>query len=105
MSTLEVASFVGIEVAQATLDVAVIPSGEHWQVANEPAALEGLVQRLHALSPTRLVREATGGLEIPVAGILAAGGLPVVVVNPRQARDFAKATGQLAKKYLRKISW
>jgi transposase len=97
MNIAEVAYFVGIDVAQAMLDIAVIPSGEHWQVANEPAALEGLVQRLHALSPSLIVLEATGGLEIPVAGMLAADGLPVVVVNPRQARDFAKATGQLAK--------
>jgi transposase len=97
MNIAEVAYFVGIDVAQAMLDIAVIPSGEHWQAANEPAALEGLVQRLHALSPSLIVLEATGGLEIPVAGMLAADGLPVVVVNPRQARDFAKATGQLAK--------
>jgi transposase len=97
MSTPDVESFVGIDVAQATLDVAVIPSGEHWQVANAPAALEALVQRLHALSPTLIVLEATGGLEIPVASMLAAGGWPVAVVNPRQARDFAKATGQLAQ--------
>ncbi len=97
MNIPEVEYFVGIDVAQAMLDIAVIPSGEHWQVANEPAALEALVQRLHALSPTLIVLEATGGLEIPVAGMLAADGLPVVVVNPRQARDFAKATGQLAK--------
>jgi transposase len=63
MNIPEVEYFVGIDVAQAMLDIAVIPSGEHWQVANEPAALEALVQRLHALSPTLIVLEATGGLE------------------------------------------
>jgi transposase len=94
-STVE--CFVGIDVSQATLEVAMLPTQECWTVAQEPAEIATLVQRLKALSPTLIVLEATGGLEMPVAAALAAAGLPVAVVNPRQARDFAKATGQLAK--------
>jgi transposase len=94
-STVE--CFVGIDVSQATLEVATLPTQECWTVAQEPAEIDTLVQRLKALSPTLIVLEATGGLEMPVAAALAAAGLPVAVVNPRQARDFAKATGQLAK--------
>lgn len=97
MTTSTVECFVGIDVSQATLDVATLPRAERWTVAQEPAAIDTLVQRLMGLSPTLIVLEATGGLEIPVAAALAAAGLALAVVNPRQARDFAKATGQLAK--------
>jgi transposase len=89
--------FVGIDVAKATLDLAVRPTGETWQVPNEDAALPALVVRLRALAPTRVVLEATGGFEHAVVAALAAAGLPVVVANPRQVRDFGRATGQLAK--------
>ncbi len=89
--------FVGIDVAKATLDLAVRPSGERWQVANEEAALLPLLTRLQALRPTLVVLEATGGWEHAVVAALAAAGLPIVVANPRQVRDFARATGQLAK--------
>jgi transposase len=89
--------FVGIDVAKATLEVVVRPSGEGWQLANEEAALLPLVTRLHALGPTLVVLEATGGFEHAVVAALAAATLPVVVANPRQVRDFARATGQLAK--------
>lgn len=90
-------SFVGIDVAQATLEVAVRPSGESWQVANDEVAFAGLVDRLSALGPTLIVLEATGGIQLPVVGALAAAGLAVVALNPRQVRDFAKVTGKLAK--------
>ena len=89
--------FVGIDVSQARLDVAVRPSGALWQVANDEAGLAELGARLAALRPTLIVLEATGGLEALAALDLGTAGLPVAVVNPRQVRDFARATGQLAK--------
>jgi transposase len=89
--------FVGIDVAQAELEIALRPSAERWAVANDEAGVATLVARLQALRPVLIVLEATGGLEVLVTSALAASELPVVVVNPRQARDFAKATGQLAK--------
>ncbi len=95
MATTEL--FVGIDVAKAALDVAVRPSAEAWRVDNEAEAIAALVTRLRTLAPTLIVLEATGGLEGPVTAALAAAGLPVVVVNPRQVRDFARATGTLAK--------
>jgi transposase len=89
--------FVGIDVAKAHLDIALRPSAEGWRVANDDAGIAPLVGRLQDLQPALIVLEATGGLEMPVTAALTAAGLPVVVVNPRQARDFAKATGRLAK--------
>jgi transposase len=89
--------FIGIDVAQATLEIAVRPTGESWQVANDEIAFGALVDRLRELAPTLIVLEATGGFQLPVVGALAAAGLPVVAMNPRQVRDFAKATGKLAK--------
>src|SRR5437879_485425 len=89
--------FVGIDVAQATLEVAVRPSSESWQVANDEIAFGGLVDRLRSVAPTLIGPEATGGIQLPVVAALAAAGLPVVALNPRQVRDFAKATGKLAK--------
>jgi transposase len=88
---------VGIDVAKAHLDVAVRPSGDQWQAPNDAAGVAALVARLGALAPALVVLEATGGLERLAAAELAAAGLPVAVVNPRQVRDFAKAVGQLAK--------
>ena len=89
--------FVGIDVAKATLDVALRPSAQTWQVIYDEAHIEALVAQLISLSPTLIVVEATGGLERLLVAALAAAGLPVVVINPRLARDFAKATGRLAK--------
>ncbi len=88
--------FVGIDVSKDQLDVALRPSAERWAVANDEAGIATLVDRLRALTPALIVLEATGGLELPLTGALAVG-LPVVVVNPRQVRDVAKATGKLAK--------
>jgi transposase len=90
-------SFVGLDVAKAQVDVAVRPSGEQWRVANDEAGIAQLVERLGSLHPTLVVAEATGGFERAAIAALAASGLPVVVANPRQVRDFARATGQLAK--------
>jgi transposase len=89
--------FVGIDVAQDTLEVAVRPTAETWSVANAAAGIAETVTRLQALAPTLVVVEATGGLESPLVAALATAAISVVVVNPRQVRDFAKATGQLAK--------
>lgn len=88
---------VGIDVSKSKLDVAVVPENESWSTANEESGMDHLVKRLKALRPTLIVLEATGGLEIPVVAALASAKLPAVVVNPRQVRDFAKATGKLAK--------
>lgn len=89
--------FVGIDVAQTALEVALRPNAEGWAVSNDEAGIATLVARWQAAPPARIVVEATGGLEMLVTSALAAAELPVVVVNPRQARDVAKATGQLAK--------
>lgn len=89
---------VGIDVAAATLEVAVRPASRvPWQVAYDEAGLTTLVAALHALQPALIVLEATGGLEAHVASAVSVADLPVAVVNPRQVRDFAKATGILAK--------
>jgi transposase len=89
--------FVGIEVAKAQLDMALRPAGERWAVPNDASGIAPLVDRRQALQPTLIVLEATGGLERAATVAWAAAGLPVVVVNPRQARDVARATGPLAK--------
>lgn len=89
--------FVGIDVSKAVLDVAVHPAGEQWRVANDPDGIADLLIRVQALAPERIVLEATGGIEVPAVAALGSAGLPVVAVNPRQARDFARATGRLAK--------
>jgi len=89
--------FVGIDVAKAELVIAVRPSGERWTVVNDERGVRTLADRLRAERPELVVLEATGGYELLCVGALVAAGLPVVVVNPRQVRDFAKATGQLAK--------
>ena len=94
---METPVFIGIDVAKAELVVAVRPTGERWTTPNYPGAWPALVARLQALAPQGIVCEASGRYEVPVAGVLGAAGLPLVVVNPRQVRDFAKATGRLAK--------
>ena len=93
----DVPCFIGIDVAKAQLDIALRPSGERWAVPNDASGVATLVERVQALHPPLIVLEATGGLERAATAALAAAGLPVVVVNPRQARDFARATGPLAK--------
>ncbi len=93
----KVTTWIGIDVSKATLEVAVRPTADQWQVDRTPAGLQSLVERASALKPERIVLEATGGYEVVVAAALASSQLPVVIVNPRQVRDFARATGQLAK--------
>ena len=89
--------FVGIDVSKATLDVAVLPTGEAWTSPNDPDGIADLAARVAVLGPALVVLEATGRYEAACAAALATAGVPVAVVNPRQARDFAKATGRLAK--------
>ena len=88
-------AYVGIDVSQEKLDVAT--AQESWTEAYTPVGLDALAERLAALRPVLVVLEATGGIEAAVAAGLASAGLPVSVVNPRQVRDFARATGRLAK--------
>lgn len=89
--------FIGIDVAKAQLEFACQPSGETGTVPNAEDGIRELVARCQALAPTLIVLEATGGYEAAVVAALATAGFAVVVANPRQVRDFAKATGQLAK--------
>ena len=89
--------YVGIGVSKSRLDVGVRPGGDGWSMAYDEAGIRGLASRLQSLGPAAVLLEATGGLEAPLAASLTAAALPVVVVNPRQVRDFARATGRLAK--------
>src|SRR5213593_3455782 len=89
--------FVGVDVAKEQVDVALRPSGDRWSAVNDEVGITTLVTRLRPLAPALIVCEATGGFERAAIARLAAAGLPVVVANPRQIRDFARATGQLAK--------
>jgi len=89
--------FVGIDVSKAELEISLIPEEKTWKTSNDHGGIDELMERLSAMSPELVVLEATGGLEVPLAGALAAADFPVVVVNPRQVRDFAKAQGRLAK--------
>lgn len=95
------ASYVGLDVAKAWVDVCLIPGAsgrpERWRIDQTSTAWAALVQRLIPIAPDRIVLEATGGYEQGVAEALAAADLPVVVVNPFRVRKYAQATGQLAK--------
>ena len=91
------ARFVGIDVSKAQLDVAVRPTGKRWTLPYDETGIKGLIPQMVDLGPALVLLEATGGLELPLVAALAAATLPVVVVNPRQVRDFARATGTLAK--------
>ena len=89
--------YVGIDVSKERIDVAVRPTGRNWSVSYDGASVDDLVTQLKDLKPAGVITESTGGLELPLVAALAAASLPVAVVNPRQVRDFAKSTGQLAK--------
>ena len=89
--------FVGVDVSKAHLDVGVSSSDEVTSLPNSEDGIAELVRGLGELAPALVVMEATGGFELPAAAAVAAAGLAVVIANPRQVRDFAKATGQLAK--------
>jgi transposase len=100
--------YIGIDVSQERLDVAIRPAGEYFYVGNSQEGIATLIQRLKSKGDSKsersaaelielIVLEATGGLEMPVAAAMAEAKLPVAIVNPRQVRDFAKSTGKLAK--------
>lgn len=97
MSQKKSKSFIGIDVSKQQLEVAVHERDYQFRCANKLSSFGQLIAELIDLRPALIVLEATGGLEIPVVNALHAVGLPVVVVNPRQVRDFAKALGQFAK--------
>ena len=97
MNTNSAEQFVGIDVSKDSLDVASCPENEPWVASRDAQGIAMVVKRLKRQPPVLIVLEATGGLEVAVVAALAAAQLPVVVVNPRQTRDFAKATGKLAK--------
>ncbi len=88
--------YVGIDVAKAQVDVAIRPSDDRWEISHEDAGVRQLVSRLKVLEPVMVLLEASGSLELPLVAALAAEAVPVVVVNPRQVLDFARATGRLA---------
>jgi len=89
--------FVGIDVATDELVLAERPSGRSWSVPNDPAALAVLAAELQQQAPTRMVLEATGGYERAAVAALQRVGLPIVIANPRQIRQFARSLGRLAK--------
>jgi transposase len=88
---------VGIDVSQQWLDLHILPSGETSRVTNDEPGFNKLTERLIAIKPQLIVMEGTGGLELLAATYLAQAELPVAVVNPKKVRDFAKASGKLAK--------
>lgn len=90
-------TFVGIDVSKDSLDVHVLPANRRLQCSNSPADIQALAAELLGLLPSLVVMEATGGYQTLLAAMLYDRGLPVAVVNPRQVRDFAKASGRLAK--------
>jgi len=90
-------AFIGIDVSKATLDVCVIPGNRHWRVANDDSGIRDLVKQCKKDRPARIIMESSGGFQIPLSAALANADLPVVVMNPRQVRDFAKSKGYLAK--------
>lgn len=89
--------FIGIDVSKDYLDLAVYDPAQAWRVENNPVGLAALVPQLQALQPSLIVFEASGGFELDLLAALASGQLPVVVTNPRRVRNFARATGRLAK--------
>ncbi len=90
-------AYAGVDVSKEHLDFAVWPAGAGWRVAHDQHGIDGVVGRLRAARVALVVVEATGGLEVTLLAALGAAGVPVVRVNPRQVREFARATGQLAK--------
>src|SRR6185295_3372440 len=89
--------FIGIDVCKDHFDIAVRPTSEKMQFANDDDGIDMLIQRLDPLHPTLIVMEATGSYHRQLLGRLLAAGLPAIAINPRQARDFARALGRLAK--------
>lgn len=97
MTTSSELQWIGIDVSQATLDIASRPGGEHWQVDNTESGWQSLVKQLQAFPVALVVVESTGGLERSVVQVLHNHEFAVALLNPKRVRDFAKATGRLAK--------
>jgi transposase len=89
--------YVGIDISKKTLDIAIRPTAEVWQVNNDPEGIAQLIGQLKMLCPRLIIMEATGGYETNAALELGVAGFAVAIINPRQARDFAKSMGRLAK--------
>ncbi|MBD2463057.1 IS110 family transposase [Oscillatoria sp. FACHB-1407] len=89
--------WVGIDVSKATLDVYLRPSGQSFQAKNQASGMIELIEQLQSFKIGQVILEATGGLELEVAQALQDQGLAISIINPRQARKFAKASGKLAK--------
>lgn len=89
--------FIGVDVSKQHLDVSVRPTGDEFQVSNDDEGITEIVERMKSISPYLIVIEATGGYETAVASALGISGHALSIVNPRQARDFAKSLGRLAK--------
>jgi len=89
--------YVGIDVAKDSMEIAVHASEQRWSFTNDEAGVSRVASLLEDMAPALVVLEATGGLELPLTAALAVAGVPTVAANPRQVRDFAKATGRLAK--------
>jgi transposase len=89
--------YVGIDVAKASMEVAIHQTEQRWGISNDEAGIKQAVVRIQGLAPEIVVLEATGGFELPLATALAVAKVSVAIVNPRQVRDFAKASGKLAK--------
>ena len=85
--------YVGIDVSKSRLDVGVRPSGDVWSMDYDEAGIRDLASRLQSLGPAAVLLQATGRLEVALVASLSAVSLPVVVVNPRQVRDFPRSTG------------
>ena len=90
-------AYVGVDVSKALLDVKVLPSNEAEQFSNDDSGVKKLIKYFKKIDPSLIVFESTGGLEMLAVSSMIENHLPVVVINPRQVRDFAKATGKLAK--------
>lgn len=90
-------TFIGVDIAKDSFEFAVYGDDRHFNMSNDETGIRQAVEQIQKLSPELLVLEATGGYEHPLVAALSIAKLPVVVINPRQVRDFAKATGHLAK--------
>jgi transposase len=97
MMTEKRVTWVGIDVSKRYLDVYIRPQGQTLRVSNNQSGIIELGKKLQSIKPELIVLEATGGMEIDVAQHLSTQKLAVSIINPRQARDFGKATGRLAK--------
>ena len=94
---MDIERFVGIDVSKDQLEGAVVPDGTAFAFPNDESGIQQLIEHLRPLSPELIILEATGNLELPAAAALAATNFTVAIINPRQARDFARSTGRLAK--------